>query len=192
MLHILILHQTTTHRDSVYFRDSVASYFDSTSNHNENVEIVPLSCVASYFDSTSNHNLVKRSCTLVLVASYFDSTSNHNMVRPKRYRKGLLHILILHQTTTFRMTMLAYKRCFIFWFYIKPQLQAHILLVCLVASYFDSTSNHNRRYRHRFWGVVASYFDSTSNHNSSSGVSSGASLLHILILHQTTTYTTFN
>ena len=166
------------------------------------------------------------------VASYFDSTSNHNCLPEYKQVFVLLHILILHQTTTTRALPWHYQSCFIFWFYIKPQLLSPISLHLRVASYFDSTSNHNSpSARNRtarllhililhqtttgcrsaacswscfiFWfyikpqlhlsvlrhSGVASYFDSTSNHNTARMSPFSRALLHILILHQTTTCT---
>ena len=167
------------------------------------------------------------------VASYLDSTSNHNCSRSTIKHEGLLHILILHQTTTpFKGKRLLYG-CFISWFYIKPQHLYHSVAKHCVASYLDSTSNHNKLQLYSFYGKVASYLDSTSNHNNwthnlhmarvasyldstsnhnhwlkifvrievasyldstsnhnkNSSSSLSKSLLHILILHQTTTCT---
>ena len=78
----------------------VASYFDSTSNHNDDLEQVLEMTVASYFDSTSNHNNIVINHQKSNVASYFDSTSNHNILPFAFFISKLLHILILHQTTT--------------------------------------------------------------------------------------------
>ena len=86
-------------------------------------------------------------------------------ISPINRCKQLLHILILHQTTTLLGRLQTKDGCFIFWFYIKPQLNLGNLVNCEVASYFDSTSNHN------VWRISVVYLQ----------------LLHILILHQTTT-----
>ena len=77
-----------------------ASYLDSTSNHN--ILGVPFRprLVASYLDSTSNHNEFCVNLIFEEVASYLDSTSNHNFNYCIRFSFLLLHILILHQTTT--------------------------------------------------------------------------------------------
>ena len=56
-----------------------------------------------------------------LVASYFDSTSNHNRNAVWQSVPQLLHILILHQTTTCPHSDSTTLSCFISWFYIKPQ-----------------------------------------------------------------------
>ena len=170
-----------------------------------------ISPVASYFDSTSNHNITRVNFLSTLVASYFDSTSNHNKHPTTLFLTTLLHILILHQTTTAAMRVSEITSCFIFWFYIKPQLLKRwglTVLSCFifwfyikpqlrpcgcisscVASYFDSTSNHNDEYPGRVKIRVASYFDSTSNHNTIIWIVYFIKLLHILILHQTTTCT---
>ena len=55
------------------------------------------------------------------VASYLDSTSNHNTSANCSRSSKLLHILILHQTTTLQVVYQVAHRCFISWFYIKPQ-----------------------------------------------------------------------
>ena len=121
--------------------------------------------VASYLDSTSNHNITTVSSSSMMVASYLDSTSNHNCLVYSLEKWQLLHILILHQTTTIfgstrksvgcfifwfyikpqlcSSSLIIIIRCFIFWFYIKPQLSLHPAHCSAVASYFDSTSNHN-------------------------------------------------
>ena len=57
----------------------------------------------------------------------------------------------------------------------------------MVVSYFNSTSNHNRRCASGQRTGVVSYFNSTSNHNDYLGVSSFGGLFLISILHQTTT-----
>ena len=101
----------------------------------------------------------------------------------------LLHILILHQTTTSVSVVSSCPCCFIFWFYIKPQRLTLNTLQHHVASYFDSTSNHNMFVSCEECAAVASYFDSTSNHNQFKIQKVSDMLLHILILHQTTTIT---
>ena len=58
---------------------SVVSYWNSTSNHNVDVQTTNEMLVVSYWNSTSNHNsyvLFKRD---VAVVSYWNSTSNHNV-----------------------------------------------------------------------------------------------------------------
>ena len=145
---------------------SVASYFDSTSNHNFLSHSYRTSYVASYFDSTSNHNTSMRCCIRPEVASYFDSTSNHNVSTYSVSLNGLLHILILHQTTTFWFVIINFKLllhililhqtttctfemgalscCFIFWFYIKPQpVLFKILNISILYKYFHTRSGLN-------------------------------------------------
>ena len=125
--------------------------------------------VASYLDSTSNHNYLLKSYIINYVASYLDSTSNHNTVADRWSIVWLLHILILHQTTTQRLVNDLVLCCFISWFYIKPQPSSAGTTLPLVASYLDSTSNHNFLPHILIVNLVASYLDSTSNHNRRKG-----------------------
>ena len=122
----------------------VVSYFVSTSNHNS----VPLRqlwrFVVSYFVSTSNHNSVPLRQLWRFVVSYFVSTSNHNRAFVCSRRRWLFLILFLHQTTTTVTLFPDIWRCFLFCFYIKPQLTLSKLPSVLVVSYFVSTSNHNK------------------------------------------------
>ena len=144
--------------------------------------------VASYFDSTSNHNPWQHIFRCYYVASYFDSTSNHNRGHHHRFQDRLLHILILHQTTTHSIKFLLTHCCFIFWFYIKPQrssLQSIGVSSCFIFWFYIKPQHFLVDCKRK---TVASYFDSTSNHNSISATLSIAKLLHILILHQTTTF----
>ena len=57
------------------------------------------------------------------------------------------------------------KCCFLFCFYIKPQPSVSIGILLEVVSYFVSTSNHNWDEIHFGANEVVSYFVSTSNHN---------------------------
>ena len=145
----------------------------------------------------------------IRVASYFDSTSNHNLGTYPFWIQLLLHILILHQTTTWRLPIPWQESffifwfyikpqpthpspagrwgCFIFWFYIKPQQTVYpwaILTSCFIF-WFYIKPQHIAIRSVSYW--VASYFDSTSNHNGQRTFDTSAPLLHILILHQTTT-----
>ena len=117
------LDSTSNHNEGVSFltTEIVASYLDSTSNHNCFSILLQVRVVASYLDSTSNHNNTRRSTLDKIVASYFDSTSNHNNRLHTPHNWQLLHILILHQTTTWSLPTNLRQCCFIFWFYIKPQ-----------------------------------------------------------------------
>ena len=58
--------------------------------------------------------------------------------------------------------------CILLKFYIKPQLNVHLILFLFVVSYWNSTSNHNRQSFYLSFGCVVSYWNSTSNHNNSS------------------------
>ena len=80
-------------------------------------------------------------------------------------RKLLFLISILHQTTTKEARFVDKLRCFLFQFYIKPQLSPPGALPMPVVSYFNSTSNHNAQTRRYPVQKVVSYFNSTSNHN---------------------------
>ena len=104
----------------------------------------------------------------------------------------LLHILILHQTTTSKELRKILTCCFISWFYIKPQLSSEKLYyqLCCFISWFYIKPQHSCGSLK--YCLVASYLDSTSNHNSAFGQWPCSLLLHILILHQTTTILRWN
>ncbi len=84
--------------------------------------MVALVIVVSYFNSTSNHNRLETRENLQIVVSYFNSTSNHNLTIQQKRSSLLFLISILHQTTTKNMPSLILMCCFLFQFYIKPQL----------------------------------------------------------------------
>ena len=122
----------------------VVSYFNSTSNHNFALQASASIVVVSYFNSTSNHNFTGLRVSDYGVVSYFNSTSNHNLFTSVSRRVSLFLISILHQTTTVEGDMTRYITlflisilhqtttrpavhavrlgCFLFQFYIKPQL----------------------------------------------------------------------
>ena len=102
-------------------------------------------------------------------------------------RKLLFLISILHQTTTSPPRERSLCCCFLFQFYIKPQLSPPGALPMPVVSYFNSTSNHNRTMTSEEIRNVVSYFNSTSNHNYTGVETSPLPLFLISILHQTTT-----
>ena len=56
------------------------------------------------------------------VVSYFNSTSNHNVISEYMLSPSLFLISILHQTTTELVEDHFFEGCFLFQFYIKPQL----------------------------------------------------------------------
>ena len=170
---------------------------------------MPVSSVVSYFVSTSNHNNRRCLCSRPSVVSYFVSTSNHNwgnrcashetlflilflhQTTTKLYAKGrssqLFLILFLHQTTTNPLYDYHNDSCFLFCFYIKPQLDIGFDTVVSVVSYFVSTSNHNITCVVTIRRIVVSYFVSTSNHNGAVHHHCLWELFLILFLHQTTT-----
>ena len=75
-----------------------------------------------YFNSTSNHNTLQNYHNAYGVVSYFHFTSNHN-IRLFRHRFIRLFLIsILHQTTTAHVPIAVAQGCFLFPFYIKPQL----------------------------------------------------------------------
>ena len=165
--------------------------------------------VVSYRNSTSNHNYRGKKRIIIAVVSYRNSTSNHNL-RTTPILSLLLYLIeILHQTTTWRYPCLYFSCCILskFYikpqrfcvlvfrsiccilskFYIKPQLLVLPILLFMVVSYRNSTSNHNRWKDNALIRGVVSYRNSTSNHNSSSVSMTGVQLYLIEILHQTTT-----
>ena len=187
----------------------VVSYWNSTSNHNSTEIMVMKLIVVSYWNSTSNHNHEPCFNEFRSVVSYWNSTSNHNASADPTAIAQLYLIEILHQTTTtaaeassvFGCILLKFyikpqqwigdlpetARCILLKFYIKPQQPRLHFHGFLVVSYWNSTSNHNRRFDASVVRIVVSYWNSTSNHNSGVGVNATMSLYLIEILHQTTT-----
>ena len=143
----------------------VVSYWNSTSNHNNEFGHNSFCNVVSYWNSTSNHNAEKTKCAEDDVVSYWNSTSNHNFTVADLIDIMLYLIEILHQTTTRHRWSMNDRRCILlkfyikpqlifipfFWafgcillkFYIKPQLRCIIYCIDIVVSYWNSTSNHN-------------------------------------------------
>ena len=146
--------------------------------------------VVSYRNSTSNHNGGSRYSDWLEVVSYRNSTSNHNKKRFQPITIALYLIEILHQTTTEPPDIVAFTRCILSKFYIKPQLRLERELARCVVSYRNSTSNHNSAFATALATPVVSYRNSTSNHNSSMDVGQSTMLYLIEILHQTTTLAT--
>ena len=100
----------------------------------------------------------------------------------------LLYLIeILHQTTTVAYEPCFNECCILSKFYIKPQRVASVKTVCVVVSYRNSTSNHNRKARINERDTVVSYRNSTSNHNEGYEEMRDVLLYLIEILHQTTT-----
>ena len=99
--------------------------------------------VVSYRNSTSNHNYTARGCERRDVVSYRNSTSNHNSCLCISEETALYLIEILHQTTTFALSVSTQTGCILSKFYIKPQPSLAIFGTRPVVSYRNSTSNHN-------------------------------------------------
>ena len=190
---------------------SVVSYWNSTSNHNTRTKCKPEQRVVSYWNSTSNHNtLVRlfRAPWLYLIEILHQTTTPQTFEAPlcgcillKFYIKPqqvvatpirkisciLLKFYIKPQPSA-RVRELS-KGCILLKFYIKPQLRLERELACCVVSYWNSTSNHNRRFVRFIKPLVVSYWNSTSNHNFSTLPLDALKLYLIEILHQTTTST---
>ena len=144
------------------------------------------------------------------VVSYWNSTSNHNGRLPAYQHHKLYLIEILHQTTTvlsmtcgrLRCILLKFYikpqhktnrlmgkfSCILLKFYIKPQLRFNCLILLIVVSYWNSTSNHNVALCAAYRYKVVSYWNSTSNHNCVIDHYRDNKLYLIEILHQTTTF----
>ena len=145
---------------------SVVSYWNSTSNHNPLLALVFLLPVVSYWNSTSNHNFYSH--CFALVSLYLIEILHQTTTLPLFFRSGLklylieiLHqtttpgqnvsrnnalylIEILHQTTTRWSGFFAPRGCILLKFYIKPQPLKPLKRLCVVVSYWNSTSNHNK------------------------------------------------
>ena len=207
---IEILHQTTTNHSRLlelpscilskfYIKPQpsppqpwpllVVSYRNSTSNHNASMPSASGPSVVSYRNSTSNHNTATKRPAPADVVSYRNSTSNHNTPTSPLSTSPLYLIEILHQTTTRPAAIGSISSCILSKFYIKPQRYLSPVVVLVVVSYRNSTSNHNLHGRPHYHGIVVSYRNSTSNHNVICLRWSYWWLYLIEILHQTTTLT---
>ena len=165
----------------------VVSYRNSTSNHNSVSRTQSKQLVVSYRNSTSNHNRyirpLKRGLLYLIEILHQTTTGYSSGRRPfccilsKFYIKPQLsasHCLqvwgCILSKFYIKPQLLASKvdnnrGCILSKFYIKPQLVAMPLLLNMVVSYRNSTSNHNNVSggTERTW--VVSYRNSTSNHN---------------------------
>ena len=170
--------------------------------------------VVLYPSSTSNHNLEQTSNFAWWVVLYPSSTSNHNSEYKKALSWKLFYILLLHQTTTIftisNVPLLLFyilllhqtttrhrlymrpMRCFISFFYIKPQLLKWSSFPYWVVLYPSSTSNHNFESLIMPVREVVLYPSSTSNHNHLPSHAWTWELFYILLLHQTTTKWSFD
>ena len=103
--------------------DSVVSYRNSTSNHNVNLNILPVKLL--YLIEILHQTTTVDGCAVLVlcVVSYRNSTSNHNPPKRKAFVPMLYLIEILHQTTTMPRRVLLHGRCILSKFYIKPQLK---------------------------------------------------------------------
>ena len=187
----------------------VVSYRNSTSNHNHMtivlyfyglylIEILHQTTTICFHDIFSS---------LLYLIEILHQTTTEDWGSIKKH--WLYLIEILHQTTTAAAVFKIAKGCILSKFYIKPQLRlerelarcscilskfyikpqqiVRALIVQIVVSYRNSTSNHNTGLINGFLGQVVSYRNSTSNHNSAFATKSAIPLYLIEILHQTTT-----
>ena len=188
---------------------NVVSYRNSTSNHNRYIRPLKrglLYLIEILHQTTTCNPFYIRWIKLYLIEILHQTTT----VTPIYIIPGGLYLIeILHQTTTplreyprsfgcilskfYIKPQLSASHCLQVWgcilskFYIKPQLVAMPLLLNMVVSYRNSTSNHNNVSggTERTW--VVSYRNSTSNHNLVGKVRIFVVLYLIEILHQTTT-----
>ena len=208
LLLISFLHQTTTCHDGLsLLPNCFLSHFYIKPQHQDVVHATPK--IASYLISTSNHNTFAPYifAPVLLLISFLHQTTT--AIRTDHLTWWLLLISFLHQTTTTNGNGLRCNDCFLSHFYIKPQQAAHGARRRKIASYLISTSNHNAGVRlhgraciasylistsnhncgdcRRISPQIASYLISTSNHNPVASELTGAELLLISFLHQTTT-----
>ena len=142
----------------------VVSYRNSTSNHNhiDTVRVDYMLYLIEILHQTTTCGKCEdclRRCILskfyikpqhspdnnmnLRVVSYRNSTSNHNYLFCHRSSDGLYLIEILHQTTTRETAIPCLQCCILSKFYIKPQHNLRLIVILLVVSYRNSTSNHN-------------------------------------------------
>ena len=131
------------------------------------------SCILSKFYIKPQH--MDASKGVVYVVSYRNSTSNHNRAPGSGFwSAGCILSKFYIKPQPILKSNITTKGCILSKFYIKPQLCLTLILIQMVVSYRNSTSNHNRHDGNRFGYWVVSYRNSTSNHNSAGGqVASG-------------------
>ena len=125
---------------------------------------------------------------ILLVALYLDSTSNHNMSANVNQSTPLLYILILHQTTTKSFVTFSFLRCFISWFYIKPQLIVILLtklLSCFISWFYIKPQPYGGGRREDTCCFISWFYIKPQRYGACGFLPLW--LLYILILHQTTT-----
>ena len=143
--------------------------------------------VVSYRNSTSNHNLgglMGSTAALYLIEILHQTTTVQKLLRKQA---GLYLIEILHQTTTVPDRGELVASCILSKFYIKPQLHPSPLLMILVVSYRNSTSNHNNLVRCTLFLplYLIEILHQTTTQYMSRNIA--GKLYLIEILHQTTT-----
>ena len=144
----------------------VASYLDSTSNHNISTTLsqsIVLLHILILHQTTTNYNYTRSMVKLLHILILHQTTTIgrttctwrellHILILHQTTTIGwrflcelkLLHILILHQTTTKIPHPLCPSRCFISWFYIKPQpVLFKILNISMLYEYFHTRSGSN-------------------------------------------------
>ena len=124
--------------------------------------------VVSYRNSTSNHNIgnIASGATKLYLIEILHQTTTRIPIA--KCFSELYLIEILHQTTTVRDVIVPLSRLYLI--EILHQTTTNVvldLLLVLVVSYRNSTSNHNYVPYMKFPCQVVSYRNSTSNHNKS-------------------------
>ena len=151
--------------DEVHILAEVVSCIRSTSNHNFMVIILILMMlfpVSVLHQTTTNCNQTSRRHKLFPVSVLHQTTTS---ARYLWFFSLLFPVSVLHQTTTLARKAGIEKGCFLYPFYIKPQLDSVQDLVKYVVSCIRSTSNHNSRSLIFLIPCVVSCIRSTSNHN---------------------------
>ena len=188
LLHILILHQTTTKGGNACHGFRVASYLDSTSNHNwrGHSHIHENSCFISWFYIKPQRSAGWKKNASSCFISWFYIKPQRKREKKKGHRSCFISWFYIKPQQIYWL-LSTHWCCFISWFYIKPQLGGTHQWkgACCFISWFYIKPQLISSTTSRF--LVASYLDSTSNHNSSRNTLYDTRLLHILILHQTTT-----
>ena len=141
---VSVLHQTTTGRliktrGRLLFPVSVLH--QTTTVRRKNFCIPSCSLYPFYIKPQLNHS----DTSLQKVVPCVRSTSNHNDGVNHLYKDLLFPVSVLHQTTTPCRLYTDYGRCFLYPFYIKPQLLIDSCLFSFGVSCLHSTSNHNLR-----------------------------------------------
>ena len=184
---IEILHQTTTPAlFKVLSSGCILSKFYIKPQQQRSLGFSYLGCILSKFYIKPQQQRKpywrQRSCIL---SKFYIKPQHRDVIRFWQDRCILSKFYIKPQQRPPPMEISA--SCILSKFYIKPQQIIRALIIQIVVSYRNSTSNHNNCLYNEIRSAVVSYRNSTSNHNYRYALEPLDGLYLIEILHQTTT-----